>query len=94
MGNNLDRKEAYSIIKELNLQDEIKQKFGRNYTQVSNEDLWNYINEIVDIIDEKDVEEVYDEIKALAEAGVLTPDDLEAIAEMTAELAARIRIYS
>ena len=35
----MDRKEAYEYIKKNNLQDVVKTKYGRNYTQVSTNDL-------------------------------------------------------
>lgn len=42
------RKEAYAIIKENDLMEGIKDEYGYNYTNVSTEDLWNYINEHLD----------------------------------------------
>ena len=40
------RNEIYAKIKELNLQEEVKKTYGKNYTQVGNSDLekiiWNY----------------------------------------------------
>lgn len=42
----MNRKELYAKVKELNLQEEVKKEFGKNFTQVSSEDLeqiiWNY----------------------------------------------------
>ena len=35
----MSRKELYAKVKELNLQDEIKQKYGDNYTRVNNTEL-------------------------------------------------------
>ena len=35
----MNRKELYAKVKELNLQEEIKKKFGENYTRVSNAEL-------------------------------------------------------
>lgn len=93
MSNSNDRKEAYSIIQEVGLQDEIKKKFGKNYTQVSNKDLWEYINETVELVEEKSVEEVYDEIKSLVEAGIFTTKELDAIIELVTELRARINEF-
>lgn len=40
-----DRFEAYNVIKENNLQDAIKEYFGRNFTQVSTANLWEFIND-------------------------------------------------
>lgn len=38
-----DRKACYSLIKENNLQDAVKEEFGRNFTQVPTEDLQTFI---------------------------------------------------
>ena len=42
----MERSEIYAKIKELNLQEEVKKTYGKNYTQVGNSDLekviWNY----------------------------------------------------
>ena len=35
----MNRKELYAKVKELNLQEEIKKKYGENYTRVSNAEL-------------------------------------------------------
>ncbi len=39
----MDRKELYTEIKKYNLEDKIKQLYGRNYTQVSSEKLESVI---------------------------------------------------
>lgn len=52
-----DRKEAYAIIKEHNLQKDIEEEFGYNYTNVATADLWEFINDNVDF----DIEPDYDE---------------------------------
>lgn len=48
----MERKEIYAKIQELNLQDEVKKTYGKNYTQVGNSDLekiiWNYDATMVD----------------------------------------------
>lgn len=49
----MDRKTAYNVIKENNLQDMIKNEFGRNFTQVSTDNLNAFISE--HLIAEKDV---------------------------------------
>lgn len=38
-----DRAAAYMAVKDNNLQDAVKEHFGRNFTQVPTEDLWNFI---------------------------------------------------
>lgn len=40
-----DRKACYSIIKEQNLQEDVKEHFGRNFTQVPTADLQKFIEE-------------------------------------------------
>ncbi len=40
----MDRKEVISAIKSLNLQDTVKERFGKNYTNVSTDNLINLIN--------------------------------------------------
>lgn len=42
------RKEAYEKIKEYRLQETVKEKYGRNYTMVKTEYLWNEINNYKD----------------------------------------------
>lgn len=42
----MDRKEIYKEIKEWGLEDIIKTKYGKSYTQVSNEELMSVINEV------------------------------------------------
>jgi len=48
----MERAEAYRLIKEKNLQDEVKRQFGDNYTRVSTENLakviWQYDCTLVD----------------------------------------------
>lgn len=48
------RKEAYAIIKEggKEVQEAIKREYGRNYTQVSTADLWNFIAENTEEVEE------------------------------------------
>lgn len=38
----MNRKELYNLIKKNNLQDKIKNHFGKNYTNVSTEDLQSF----------------------------------------------------
>lgn len=40
----MSRKELYNKIKELGIADNIKKKFNRNYTLISNADLESFIN--------------------------------------------------
>ena len=79
------RKEAYNIIKDRGLQDAVKERFGRNFTQVGTEDLWTFIyernvsNHGSDYdIDAEDVEETEEEEKNTYEAPKAThPDFVE-----------------
>lgn len=41
----MERKEAYAKIKELNLQEECKKKYGKNFTQCKTEELVSIIND-------------------------------------------------
>lgn len=60
-----DRQAAYSIIKERGLQEEIKETFGRNFTQVPTADLQNFIEDRTesdaDDYDDEDYEDYDDE---------------------------------
>ena len=42
--NSTDRAEAYKIIKDNDMQEEVKEEFGRNFTQVSTAALWEFIH--------------------------------------------------
>ena len=42
-----DRQAAYEAIKRNSLQDAVKEHFGRNFTQVSTDDLWNFVGSAV-----------------------------------------------
>ena len=53
----MSRKEVYDIIKENNLGDDIKEKFGKNYTVIPTADLERFINDDYDVIVDKLVEE-------------------------------------
>lgn len=58
----MERNEIYAKIKKLNLQEEVKKTYGKNYTQVGNSDLekliWNYDATHVDHNPYKNEEEV------------------------------------
>lgn len=55
------RAEAYSILKANNLQDDIKDMFGRNFTQVPTTDLWLFIEDHTDDTEGEDDEDYDDE---------------------------------
>lgn len=59
-----DRKTAYQVIKENDLQEEVKEEFGRNFTLVGTTDLWDFIHRTIgepDLPEEEDEEEGDDE---------------------------------
>lgn len=60
-GSDGSRAEAYIRLKEFNLQDLIKEHFGRNYTQVPTDQLWSFIEEALEDEDEKDDVEMEEE---------------------------------
>lgn len=64
------RKEAYAIIKENDMMEGIKDEFGYNYTNISTEDLWNYINEHLDEDCDDSLDDDYTD-----DEGVNTPVD-------------------
>lgn len=59
----MTRQEAYKAIKDNELQNAVKEEFGRNYTQVPTSDLEVFINNNVDSSDEEEVdpEDIEDE---------------------------------
>lgn len=71
----MERNEIYAKIKELNLQEEIKKAYGKNYTQVGNSDLekiiWNYDATRVD----SDPYETEEEVDEVEEVNTPTNDD-------------------
>lgn len=52
----MSRKEAYQAIKDNDLQDAVKEEFGRNYTQVPTSDLEVFINNNVDSPKKEEIE--------------------------------------
>lgn len=71
----MERNEIYAKIKELNLQDEVKKTYGKNYTQVGNSDLekiiWNYDATHID----HDPYENEEEVKKVEEVNTSTVED-------------------
>ena len=71
----MERNEIYAKIKELNLQEEVKKTYGKNYTQVGNSDLekiiWNYDATHVD----HDPYENDEEVEKVGEVNTSTVDD-------------------
>lgn len=48
----MNRKQLYNEITSLGLQKEVKSRYGKNYTQCSNEDLQKLVDEIHKVMDE------------------------------------------
>lgn len=75
-----DRSEAYVLIKKHNLQDVVKQKYGKNYTQVSTKDLWDTISDMEEDNDYSDDydDEDYEKVQACTEVskGKVFLDDM------------------
>jgi len=98
------RYNAHLIIKGCDLQEEIQRRYGRNFTRVATEDLWKVIDETTVEVDEEEypkqeyrthtapVETIYDLIKLGAESHMLSPKDVEDIAELVTELYQRMYI--
>ena len=57
---NMSRAEAYAAIKANNLQDAVKSKFGKNFTQCSTEDLIGMLAKPVDKVARKAISELVD----------------------------------
>ena len=55
----MSRSEVYQTIKERNLQEDIKEYFGDNFTRISTQELENYINSVED--DDEPEEGIYEE---------------------------------
>lgn len=89
------RKEAYEIIQDLGTEFKvaIRRQFGKSYTQVSTEELWNYIDEHteerIDAVHPELVEWIYDFVKKAAKTNILDPDDVVVLADLLTELGAR-----
>ena len=98
------RYNAYLIIKGCDLQDEVQARYGRNYTRVATDDLWKVIDDTTIELDEEEypemvyrthsapVETIYDLIKLGVESDMLSPKDVEDIAELVTELYQRMYI--
>lgn len=85
----MDRKTAYAIIKENSFQDMIKQEFGRNFTQVSTDNLNSFISEHfkpkaeIQEEEEPDYEEADNEDYDEEEEDICTVEDLIVDARLT-----------
>jgi len=89
------RQEAYAIIKENNFMQGIQEKYGYNYTNVSTEDLWDYINNNLndDLDDEEDeveaspiVDYIGGIVDELLDKGAFSMDDVEALRDYLTEI--------
>lgn len=93
-----DRAEAYRIIKEHNLQEAVKEEFGRNFTQVPTAALWAFIqgngidqtccgeDNCEDDEEEYEVSDIVDNlftlVQTLVEERVMTEDDVDDLREL------------
>lgn len=122
-GISAEREQAYEAIRKYDLQDEIKEEYGRNFTQISTDELWDFINDRVeenepeedddDFEDEEEYDEeeentcpsepvedevnpmdfiinLYDLLKALVKTKTISVREVNAMAELTQELANRL----
>ena len=64
----MNRKELYAKVKELNLQEKIKEQFGENYTRVSNAELAFIIASYNKVEKPKKIESTGDEDEDLINA--------------------------
>jgi len=72
------RKEAYEIIKANGWKEDVEQEFGYNYTNVSTEDLWNFIsNHVSTEGEEPGYEDDYDEEDDEDDQPIETSQDCE-----------------
>ena len=74
----MERSKIYAKIKELNLQEEVKKIYGKNYTQVGNSDLekliWNYDATSIDH-DPYETEEEVEEAERVEKVNTPATDD-------------------
>lgn len=90
------RKEAYEIIQDLGTEFkvDIRKHFGKSYTQVSTEQLWQYINdnteEQIEAINPEFANWIYDSLKDAASSHLVAADDIIVLADQLAELGARL----
>ncbi len=79
----MTRKELYNAITSLNLQDEVKARFGKNYTQVSNVDLENVVAEAEAVLNANAIpvtcNAIYKLVEILAKKHVLLKSEVDAI---------------
>lgn len=75
----MTRKEAYQAIKDNNLQDAVKKKFGRNFTQVPTSDLLVFIaqNAITEETEELDEEPTDTKDKAIKDVEVVEEENTD-----------------
>lgn len=91
-----DRAAAYMAVKDNNLQDAVKKHFGRNFTQVPTEALWNFIGSkpavSIDLPKEKAKEEVEEPVNEDSEE--MPEEDYEEYPYTIADLLADERVLS
>lgn len=77
----MNRKELYDEVKALNLQEEIRAKYRKNYTNCTNEELQSIIDEINNSISVVDITEcpLYKLVEILAKKNILLQSEVDAI---------------
>lgn len=77
----MNRKELYAEIKSLNLQEEVKNRFGDNYTRISNADLQALVDEIHASMNRqhKSVHALDKLVEILAKKKILLKSEIDAI---------------
>lgn len=92
----LDRNELYKKLKALNLQDKIKEIYGKNFTQVSSAELKKLIDEeekLISIatIDEEDLEEGFS-VKPIADTKkAISQSKDESLTQVVFKLVTKLR---
>lgn len=79
----MNRKQLYNEITSLGLQNEVKSRYGKNYTQCSNEALQKLVDEIHETYVESVEQVVYNRlialVKILAKKKILLKSEVDAI---------------
>lgn len=78
----MNRKQLYNEITSLNLQAEVKAKFGENYTRVSNANLQTIVDEAhaaMDCVTHKSVKALDKLVEILAKKKILLKSEVNAI---------------
>lgn len=86
-----DRTAAYTAVKNNNLQDAVKEHFGKNFTQVSTIDLWNFIDAhtgapaMPNVENEEEPEDFGEEDTSVLDSIYILIDSLASVGTLNAE---------